>query len=751
MYGPTSWRRPTCFLVGFIIITLVTGYGPTQTYADAAAAPGSPDKADQLTVERIFGDATLFNSLPAGIRWTGDGKAISYISGVDDGRAFVVRPVPSGRSRIICVADTVSVPDDLVEEGSHFGISPMYKWSQDAKHVVFSFREELFTIEAKSGRVTRRTHAAGNERDPVFSPDSKKLAYTRDHDIYVLDLASNEEIRVTETGSDSVYNGILDWVYMEELFTRGNVRAFWWSPDSKQLAFLEIREDPVPEFPLVDWIPVHATYNLQHYPKSGDPNPVVRVGIVSADGGAITWADTDTSDDSYIARVYWLGDSRNVAIEKLNRTQDRLTLYFASDRSGKLEEVLEETASTWVNVNYLKHYYENKRMFVWGSERDGHSHLYLYNIDGSLARQVTKGEWEVTELNGVDEKKGKIYFTANEGDVLDRHLFEVTEKGKMNRITKEPGTHSISIAPNYKYYIDRFHSHERPTRVTVYSMNGRKVFEVGDQFSEELRDVTRAVPEFLTIEKDGRTYHCAITKPLDFDASRRYPVIVYTYGGPHSQTVRRAWSRHNLWHSMMAEKGYIVFSLDNRGSYGRGKAWEEPVLKDLGNYELQDQIIGVDYLKSLPYVDGGRIGIWGWSYGGYMTLMALFKAADVFKAGVAVAPVTDWHLYDSIYTERYMKGPEDNPEGYEVSAPLNYVDGLKGRLLLMHGDADDNVHVQNSIKLVRKLIDSGKDFDLMLYPQKYHGISGAANRMHLYRKMTDFFDRNLKGADPRLP
>ena len=491
-----------------------------------------------------------------------------------------------------------------------------------------------------------------------------------------------------------------------------------------------------------------ASFKLQHYPKPGDPNPVVRVGIVSARGGPITWADVDTGDDSYIARVYWVGDGSSVAIEKMNRAQDHLTLLFADAASGLAEVVLEESSPAWVNVTYAKHYYQKKRQFLWGAERDGHMHLYLHNIDGSLLRQVTSGDWEVFELAGVDEKKGRIWFTANEGSAIERHLYRVNENGKdLKRITSEAGTHVVTMSPDGRHFIDAYSSHERPARHSVHNADGKRLFDIGDQMTDELAATSFPLPEFFTIQRDGRTYHCSIRKPPHMDPSRKYPVIVYVYGGPHSQTVRKVWGKHDLWHAYMAENGYIVFSLDNRGSEGRGKAWEEPLLREMGRIELEDQLIGVDYLKTLSYVDPDRIGVWGWSYGGYMALLALFNAPEAFRAGAVVAPVADWRLYDSIYTERYMKLPRDNADGYDASAPLSHVDKLEDPLLLMHGDADDNVHMQNSIVLVKALIDAGKDFDFMLYPQKEHSIVGSAARMHLYRKLAAFFDRHLKSIE----
>jgi len=331
--------------------------------------------------------------------------------------------------------------------------------------------------------------------------------------------------------------------------------------------------------------------------------------------------------------------------------------------------------------------------------------------------------------------------------VLEQHLYRVNEDGDdMKRITSDEGTHEVTMSPDCRYFIDRYSSHVRPVRLSVCDIDGKRLFELADQASGEFVTLRLPVPEFFTIEKGGNTFNCRMVKPLDFDPTKKYPVVVFIYGGPHAQVVKKQWTRQDLYHDYLTQQGYLVFSLDNRGSFGRGKAWEEPLLKNMGETELVDQVAGVDYLKTLSYVDGDRIGIWGWSYGGYMTLLAMFNHGDVFRAGVSVAPVTDWRLYDSIYTERYMKLPKDNEKGYDASAPITHVDGLKGPLLLMHGDADDNVHMQNSVSLVRKLISAGKDFDYMVYPQKEHGIAGSADRLFLYRKMTAFFDRNLKGA-----
>jgi dipeptidyl-peptidase-4 len=711
--------------------------------------------AEPLTLERIFGKKPILTPLPDPT-WVGDSKGVSLVKDVkpekgEARKAFVIREVPSGKERVLAWLDDIPVPDDLKsEDNDKFAIdSP--SWMTDGARAAFVFAGDIFTID-KRGKIDRVTDTDGKEQDPVFSRDGHWLAYTRGNDLFTRDLQRGVEIRHTATGCDTVYNGVLNWVYMEELFTRGDVRSFWWSPNGSRLAFLEIRDGMVPEYAIVDQVKLPAKWKMQRYPKPGDPNPQVRAGIIDAASQAVLWTDVETGPDNYIVRVNWVGDGRSLAIEKMNRNQDHLTLLFADAATGKSDVILEEKSPTWVNDTYAKYFYEKKRQFLWGSEKDGHMHLYLCNLDGSPIRQLTKGDWEVIDLAGVDEKKGRVYFTANEGGVLEQHLYRVDEDGKnLKRITSEEGTHEIAMSPDRKYYIEKFSSSTRPTRGSVCDVNGKRLFDLADQASGEFAALQLSAPEFGTIQHEGSTFHYRMVRPLNFDPTKKYPVIVYVYGGPHAQMVKKSWTRNDLYLRWLTDQGYIVFSLDGRGSFGRGKAWEEPLLKRMGKIELEDQVVGVDYLKTLSFVDADRIGIWGWSYGGYMTLEALFNRGDVFKAGVAVAPVTDWRLYDSIYTERYMKLPRDNEEGYQASAPLTNVDGLTGRLLLMHGDADDNVHMQNAVTLVRKLIDAGKDFDYMVYPQKEHGISGTADRLFLYRKMSEFFDRNLKGAGASAP
>lgn len=720
-----------------------------------APAVSGAQASQLLTVERIYADPPLWGSPPTSIRWLPDSKGVTFLEKRGEGDEaqthFVVARLRAGSRSTLCIADTVTVPDDLASSDSDKFSIGTYLWADDGDLGVFRFKGDLFTIDSDKGAIVRRTRSEVSEENVSFSPDGRHIAFTRHHDLWVLDIESNTETQLTHTGNDSILNGVLDWVYMEELFTRGNVKGYWWSPDSRAIAYFQINDSPVGEFPIVDFLPAYNRADIQHYPKAGSENPLVRIGIYRFDTGSTVWTDVDTADDSYIARFGWLGDSKNLAIAKLNRNQDRLQLLLADTETGESQTVLEESKDTWVNVTYNQHFFENGQRFIWNAERDGNSHLYLYKSDGTLIRQITAGPWEVTSLDAVDEKRGHVYFTATERSILGRQLYRVGENGRdLRRVSRGNGTHSAVFSPDRRYYIDTYSNSTTPPQITVHDATGKKMFGIYESEFQELTEYGLPAPDFFRItSKDGIEFQCQMIRPTDFDESKQYPVLVYLYGGPQAQEVVDKWggSRY-LWHAMMAQRGYIVFTLDNRGSYGRGTEWEDPILKNLGETELADQMTGVAYLKSLPYVAGDRIGIWGWSYGGYMTCMAMFKTPGVFCAGAAVAPVTDWHFYDTIYTERYMKRPQDNEEGYENSSPLNFVDGLAAPFLLVHGTADDNVHLSNTVSLVDRLIDAGKDFDLMLYPRQFHGIAANESRIHLYRRLTAFFDEHFRDAPP---
>jgi dipeptidyl-peptidase-4 len=456
--------------------------------------------------------------------------------------------------------------------------------------------------------------------------------------------------------------------------------------------------------------------------------------------------DTGENADVYIARVNWLTDSKHIAIQRLNRQQTVLDLLVADAASGETRTVLTEKDQYWINISNDLRFLKDGKRFLWSSERSGYRHLYLYDLDGKELAQLTKGEWEVSAVHAVDEAKGLVYFTGTAKSPLERHLYRVSLEGSaVSRITIHNGTHGVNMAPDASAFVDTYSDSLTPPRQDLARADGSLLRVINENKVAELADYHLSAPQFVSVKThDGVQLNAVMIKPPDFDATRKYPVLVYTYGGPHAQVVLNAWGGNTaLWHQSMAQKGYIIFSLDNRGSAGRGHVFEEPVHYRLGAQELSDQRDGVAYLKSLPFVDAGRIGIWGWSYGGHMTLHAMFEAPEDFKAGFAGGPVTDWHFYDSIYTERYLGLLPQNEEAYRSSSPIERAGGLKGKLLIAHGTGDDNVHFANTLSLINKLIELGKYVEVMPFPGRGHGVSDPAARKVLMNRVTQFFLDNL--------
>jgi len=716
------------------------------------AGQGLPGQGKKLlTVERIYGEPSLMGRLPWAVQWSPDGKMITYLhldkkTGKVDLWYYDVR---SGKRHLLVDSDKLILPTPPKEKKPpRFRIS-RYLWSPTGEELLFPSKGDLFIYNLKTGQFRQLTQTKEPEKDPKFSPDGRYVAFIREYNLYALDLRTGDEIPLTTDGNKNLMNGQVDWVYDEEFDLH---TGYWWSPDSKYIAYLQFDESPVPEYPIVDFIPYHATVTFQKYPKAGDPNPILRVGVVSLETRQTVWMDTGDETDIYIPRVTWLPDGKHLAIQVLNRDQTQLDLLLADVRTGRTSgragrRILREEQPCWINIRDDLYFFKDKPYFIWSSERDGFRHLYLYNTQGKLIRRLTRGSWQVEELCGVDEKAKMVYFTATEKSPLERHLYRVRLNGRgFRRLTSQAGTHRIVMSPDSRHFLDYYSDVKTPTQLTLYRANGRRVAILEENRVPELEEYALSEPEFLTLaSEDGDTLYALMIKPPDFDPTRKYPVIVRVYGGPHGQVVRNSFRTGwgSLWHQMMAQKGYIIFSLDNRGSWGRGKRWEDTIYRRFGEVELRDQLQGVRYLKSLPFVDSTRIGIWGWSYGGYMTCYAMFRAPEVFKVGVAVAPVTDWRDYDTIYTERYMDRPQDNPEGYKQSSPVNYAANLKGKLLIIHGTSDDNVHFQNTVQLVDELIKAGKSFDLMIYPRKSHGIGGKNARIHLFNLITNYFLENL--------
>jgi dipeptidyl-peptidase 4 len=564
----------------------------------------------------------------------------------------------------------------------------------------------------------------------------------------VLDIASKKETRLTHNGSPTLLNGELDWVYPEELDLGS---AYWWSPDGKSIAYLQFDTSRVPLYPQADLLKTKAIAEPERYPQAGDPNSDVRLGVlpITGSGAETRWMDLgDTRDRWLLARVYWTPDSKSLYVVRLARVQNRLDLLRADVKTGATAEILRETDPYWINHNDMFRFLGGGKQFLWASERDGFRHLYLYTADGRLVSQITKGPWEVTGIAGVDEATSAIFYTSSEVSPLERHLYRIQFDGAgKQKLTAEEGTHTISMSPSTEWYFDAYSNLKQPSQTTLRKNDGSlwTVYREADR--RQLDEYELLPTELLNFKsEDGTLLYARMIKPKGFDSSKKYPVIVSVYGGPGAQSVRNSFSGVS-WEQVMAHKGYLIWQVDNRGSLGRGHAFESAIYHRMGQRELDDQREGVKYLLSLGYADPNRIGIQGWSYGGFMTLNALLNAGDVFKAGISGAPVTNFRNYDTIYTERYMGLPAENPDGYAGTNLALKAGNLKGRLLLVHNFEDDNVLFQNMLQATEALQKADRPFELMIYPQKAHGVSGSY-RAHLNELMTSFFDRTL-GPGPR--
>ncbi|HEX9422763.1 MAG TPA: DPP IV N-terminal domain-containing protein, partial [Pyrinomonadaceae bacterium] len=519
-----------------------------------------------------------------------------------------------------------------------------------------------------------------------------------------------------------------------------------WSPDSTRLAYLRLDENPVPEFTVVDHIPYHQALEVTPYPKAGDPNPLVQLGVVNAAGGATRWVDTFKyqPSDLLIVRVTWTPDGKRVVYQAQNREQTFLDLNFADAVDGKSNTILHEISKAWVGVNDNPNFLKDGS-FLWQSERNGWDHFYHYSADGKLLRQVTDGQWEVSSFESLDEDKGLLYFTATEHSPIAPQAYRVKLDGTgLTRVTTGEGSHKVTVSPVFNLFIDQWNDINTPTQTRLYDTNGKLVRVINENKVEALKQYKLGTAEFLQVKtRDGFAMEAMMIKPPDFDPGKKYPVLEFTYSGPHAPQVKNGWGASTyLWHQLLAEKGYVIWICDNRTASGKGLESSWPVYKNFGELELRDLEDGLAWLKSQPYVDGSRIGIWGWSYGGFMTSYALTHSQN-FKMGIAGGTVSDWRNYDSIYTERYMQTPQNNPEGYKKSSPVNFAKDLHGKLLLIHGAMDDNVHMQNTVQFAYELQKAGKQFQLMLYPKSRHGVTEPLLVKHMRQMMTDFIVANL--------
>ena len=618
--------------------------------------------------------------------------------------------------------------------------------SADGKSILYSAGGDLFLIHTDTAKWQQLTKTPVAELDAKLSPDARMVAFRRGWDLYTVDVASLKETRLTRDGTDTLRNGIPDWVYPEEL-TLGT--GFWWSPDSKALCYLQFDSSREPVFPHADLLGTRAFAEPERYPQAGENNPDVHLGVIAAAGGPTKWLEVGDARNAYlIARAGWMPNARSVYILRLNRVQDKLEMLSIDVASGQATTVFQESDPYWINLEGDIEFLKDGLRFLWTSQRDGgFRHIFLYSNDGKTVKQLTKGSWEVTAIDAVDEAEtgGRLYYTSDAPTPTERHLYTIKLDGSGKRqLTAAGYTHSVSVSPTGAFYLDTHTNLSTPARTTLHSGDGRElgVYRESDRTQAEEYDIRPT--EIVTFKGPGGfDFYARLIKPAGFVPGRKYPVIVNVYGGPGvGSPVRNAWSGIGM-DQVYAHKGYVVWQCENRGISGRGHNFETAIYRRLGVSELADQVAGVQYLISLGFADPARIGITGTSYGGFMTINAMLNAPGVFHAGAAGAPVTSWINYDSIYTERYMGLPKDNPDGYRDTALPPKAANLKGKLLIFHNFEDDNVLFQNTLQMTNALQLAGKLFEFMLYPQKTHGVTGTASRQ-LQRMTLDFFDRALQ-------
>ncbi len=610
---------------------------------------------------------------------------------------------------------------------------PIYRHSENALFYVYDLK-------------TKKLQKVADEKiqQVTFSPDSNKIAYVFKNNIYIFNLKENRLDQITFDGKiNHIINGITDWVYEEEF---GFVRAFQWNADGTSLAFLRFDESEVPEFTMMrygdDLYPYPHTFK---YPKAGEKNSDVSLYLYPM--GAKSATKIELGDYEYIPRLKWTKDANLLAVQTTNRRQNSLKLHLVDNRTQRAKLVFDEKSDTYVNVRDVLTFLDDNS-FIWSSERDGFDHLYHYQVDGKLINQITKGNWDVIKFYGADEKNKQLFYQSVEDGSINKTVYSISFNGKnKKRLSPDHGMNRASFSKNRKYFINNFSDVSTPSIYTLHTSDGKLLKKVKDNkdVQQKLAAYKVSQKEFSTITTKDGTFNMWMIKPLDFDQNIKYPVLMYQYSGPGVQTVQNSWNGYDdYWYYMLAAKGYIVVSVDGRGTGGKGAAFTKVTYKELGKYETIDQIEAAIELGNRAYIDADRIGIWGWSYGGFTSSNALLKGGDVFKMAIAVAPVTNWRLYDTVYTERYMQTPQENPKGYDQNSPLFFADQLKGKYLLVHGSGDDNVHVQNSMQMINALITADVPFDSELYPDRTHGIyRGKNTRLHLYKKMTDFILKNL--------
>lgn len=696
---------------------------------------------EDFTTRNTFGQKDV-----TGINWMKEGRFYSALAD----------------NKIIKYDLTTGQPVETILDGSDLPTSidiDDYTFSQDEKKILLqsnrqsiyrrSFTADYYVYDLNT-KSLKQLSQNDKQSYAIFSPDGSKVAFVRSNNLFYVSLSDMREEQVTDDGKfNFIINGTTDWVYEEEF---SFVVGFEWSPDGKKLAYYRFDESQVKEYNVQLWgqslYPQDYRYK---YPKAGETNSTVEIWFYDLASRQKVKADTGDEKDIYIPRIKWTADPNVLSIRKLNRLQNNMLLLHTNATTGETTVILNEKTDTYFDIEVLDDltYLNNGKQFIYTSEADGYKHLYLYSIQGTLIRKLTTGNFEITEFKGFDEKSKTCYYISTEVSPLERHFYSVSFDGKKKiKLSEAEGAHQVNMSRDFQFYIDHHSSAAHPTIVTLYKTRKNAslmVLERNDRLVNNAGEYGLVSKEFFTFRtEDGIVLNGFMLKPENFDPSKEYPVMVFQYSGPGSQEVENSWAgSHFYFHQLLTQKGYIVAVIDPRGTGGRGEQFKKVTYRQLGKYELEDHLEGAKYLASLDYVDESRLGIWGWSYGGYMSALALTKGAGIFKLGIAVSPVTNWRFYDTIYTERYLQTPQLNPDGYDKNSPSTYASQLKGKFLLIHGTGDDNVHFQNSIILEDALINAGKQFNSFYYPDKHHAIQGAKTRHHLYTMMLNFIQHNL--------
>ncbi|MES2629307.1 MAG: S9 family peptidase [Bacteroidota bacterium] len=705
---------------------------------------------EKLTNEKIWNSQEFSVKSISGVNSMKDG--ITYTRLDNEDKVSLINKYDYKTNKKL---NTIAKSSDFKHNGKDVGVQAYQFNADETKLLIGDQLEGIYRHSSKGNYfvwdITKKSltpiadFSKGKQSVPEFSPDGSKVAFMRENNLFVYDLVSGKETTITTDGKwNHIINGMCDWVYEEEF---GFDKAWQWNSNGTRLAFYRFDESEVREFQMAMYGELYPKQYSFKYPKAGEKNSVVSINVYDLATQKVKILNTGEEKDQYIPRIKWTNDPGILCVMRMNRLQNKLELLnyeVTTISNGK--PVYTEENNTYVDVNDDLHFMADNSFFL-STEKDGFNHIYHFSNNGKLLGQVTKGKWDVTSLYGIDEANKVIYYQSAENDPTRRDVYSIKFDGSAKtRLTPNNGSNSANFSRNFKYFINYYSAANTPPVVTLNDNKGKliSVLEDNAKLVTTLKKYELPAKEFLSFKTANGVFNAWMIKPVNFDPTKKYPVFMTVYQGPGSNTVNDAWDSKNLlWHSLLAQNGYIVVSVDGRGTGYRGADFKKVTYKQLGKYETEDQIASAKYLAGLPYVDGGRIGIQGWSYGGYMTLLCMTKGADVFKMGISVAPVTTWKFYDSIYTERYLQTPQDNASGYDDNSPLNFADKLKGKLLLVHGSADDNVHYQNSMEMVSSLVKANKDFDLMIYPNKNHSIYGGNTRLHLYNKMTNYVLNNL--------